>query len=35
MDNSEIVKGIRSCILLFATVVVLSLAYTVFITCAG
>ena len=32
MDNSEIAKGIRSCILLFATVVVLSLVYTVFIT---
>jgi len=32
MDNSEIVKGLRSCILLFATVVVLSLVYTFFIT---
>ena len=32
MDNSEIAKGIRSCILLFAIVVVLSLVYTVFIT---
>ena len=32
MDNSEIAKGIRSCVLLFATVVVLSLVYTFFIT---
>ena len=32
MDNSEIAKGIRSCISLFATIVVLSLVYTFFIT---
>jgi len=32
MDNSEIAKGIRSCILLFVSVVVLSLVYTFFIT---
>lgn len=32
MDNSEIARGVRSCILLFATVVVLSLVYTFFIT---
>ena len=32
MDNSEIANGLRSCILLFLTVVVLSLVYTFFIT---
>ncbi len=32
MDNSEIAKGIRTCVMLFATIVVLSLAYTFFIT---
>ena len=32
MDNSEIAKGIRTCVMLFATIVVLSLVYTFFIT---
>lgn len=32
MDNREIARGLRSCILLFLTVVVLSLVYTFFIT---
>jgi K+-transporting ATPase ATPase C chain len=32
MENSEIAKGIRTCVMLFATIVVLSLAYTFFIT---
>ncbi len=32
MDNREIAKGLRSCVLLFLTVVVLSLIYTFFIT---
>ena len=32
MDNSEIAKGIRTCVMLFATIDVLSLVYTFFIT---
>lgn len=32
MDNTEILKGLRTCITLFLTIVVLSLVYTYFIT---